>query len=117
MWFDDQVAVISGAGIVRDAAFEDMTADRLEPLLDVHLKRAFNVTGPAPQSWRTSPTDGYRWLAAKSAACWVIPFTEYEAWAKLGRPPGSPLQMVSPSAQRASVLGAYSGPMVTSGAP
>ena len=32
--------VINNAGIVRDAPFEDMTADRLEPLLDVHLKGA-----------------------------------------------------------------------------
>ena len=39
--------VINNAGIVRDAPFEGMTADRLEPLLDVHLKGAFYVTGPA----------------------------------------------------------------------
>ena len=39
--------LINNAGIVRDAAFEDMTADRLDPLLDVHLKGAFNVTRPA----------------------------------------------------------------------
>ncbi|MEB3981625.1 SDR family NAD(P)-dependent oxidoreductase [Mycobacterium sp. 663a-19] len=39
--------VVNNAGIVRDAPFEDMTADRLEPLLDVHLKGAFYVTRPA----------------------------------------------------------------------
>jgi NAD(P)-dependent dehydrogenase (short-subunit alcohol dehydrogenase family) len=39
--------VINNAGIVRDAPFEDMTADRLEPVLDVHLKGAFYVTRPA----------------------------------------------------------------------
>jgi NAD(P)-dependent dehydrogenase (short-subunit alcohol dehydrogenase family) len=39
--------VINNAGIVRDAPFEDMTADRLEPLMDVHLKGAFYVTRPA----------------------------------------------------------------------
>jgi NAD(P)-dependent dehydrogenase (short-subunit alcohol dehydrogenase family) len=39
--------VINNAGIVRDAPFEDITADRLEPLLDVHLKGAFYVTRPA----------------------------------------------------------------------
>ncbi|MGB7146909.1 SDR family NAD(P)-dependent oxidoreductase [Mycobacterium sp.] len=39
--------VINNAGIVRDAPFEDVTADRLEPLLDVHLKGAFHVTRPA----------------------------------------------------------------------
>ncbi len=39
--------VINNAGIVGDAVFEDMTADRLEPLLDVHLRGAFYVTRPA----------------------------------------------------------------------
>jgi NAD(P)-dependent dehydrogenase (short-subunit alcohol dehydrogenase family) len=39
--------VINNAGIVRDAPFEAMTPDRLEPLLDVHLKGAFYVTRPA----------------------------------------------------------------------
>ncbi|WP_231981901.1 SDR family NAD(P)-dependent oxidoreductase [Mycobacterium sp. E2327] len=39
--------VINNAGIVGDAPFEDMTADRLEPLIDVHLKGAFHVTRPA----------------------------------------------------------------------
>jgi NAD(P)-dependent dehydrogenase (short-subunit alcohol dehydrogenase family) len=39
--------VINNAGIVSDAPFEDTTADRLEPLLDVHLKGAFYVTRPA----------------------------------------------------------------------
>ena len=36
--------VINNAGIVGDAPFEDMTPDRLEPLVDVHLNGAFNVT-------------------------------------------------------------------------
>jgi NAD(P)-dependent dehydrogenase (short-subunit alcohol dehydrogenase family) len=39
--------VINNAGIVGDAPFEDMTADRLAPLVDVHLKGAFYVTRPA----------------------------------------------------------------------
>jgi NAD(P)-dependent dehydrogenase (short-subunit alcohol dehydrogenase family) len=39
--------VINNAGIVRDAPFEDITADRLEPLVDVHLRGAFHVTRPA----------------------------------------------------------------------
>jgi NAD(P)-dependent dehydrogenase (short-subunit alcohol dehydrogenase family) len=39
--------VINNAGIVGDAPFEDMTAHRLEPLIDVHLKGAFYVTRPA----------------------------------------------------------------------
>lgn len=44
--------VINNAGIVSDAPFEDMTADRLEPLLDVHLKGAFYVTRPAWKAMR-----------------------------------------------------------------
>jgi len=39
--------VINNAGIVGDAPFEEMTADRLNPLMDVHLKGAFYVTRPA----------------------------------------------------------------------
>ena len=39
--------VINNAGIVGDAPFEDMTADPLIPLIDVHLKGAFYVTRPA----------------------------------------------------------------------
>jgi NAD(P)-dependent dehydrogenase (short-subunit alcohol dehydrogenase family) len=44
--------VINNAGIVSDAPFEDVTADRLAPLLDVHLKGAFYVTGPAWKAMR-----------------------------------------------------------------
>jgi NAD(P)-dependent dehydrogenase (short-subunit alcohol dehydrogenase family) len=44
--------VINNAGIVGDAPFEDMTPDRIEPLLDVHLKGAFYVTRPAWQVMR-----------------------------------------------------------------
>ncbi|ORW45638.1 short-chain dehydrogenase [Mycobacterium paraense] len=44
--------VINNAGIVDDAPFEDMTADRLEPLIDVHLRGAFYVTRPAWASMR-----------------------------------------------------------------
>jgi NAD(P)-dependent dehydrogenase (short-subunit alcohol dehydrogenase family) len=44
--------VINNAGIVRDAPFENITADRLDPLIDVHLKGAFNVTRPAWKSMR-----------------------------------------------------------------
>ncbi len=44
--------VINNAGIVRDAPFEDMTADRFEPLLDVHLRGAFCVTRPAWKAMR-----------------------------------------------------------------
>jgi NAD(P)-dependent dehydrogenase (short-subunit alcohol dehydrogenase family) len=39
--------LVNNAGIVGDARFGDMTADRLNPLLDVHVKGAFFVTRPA----------------------------------------------------------------------
>ncbi|OSC24250.1 short-chain dehydrogenase [Mycobacterium vulneris] len=58
--------VINNAGIVGDAPFEDMTAQRLEPLLDVHLKGAFYVTRPA---WKVMREQGYgRILHTCSAA-------------------------------------------------
>jgi NAD(P)-dependent dehydrogenase (short-subunit alcohol dehydrogenase family) len=58
--------VINNAGIVGDAPFADMTADRLEPLLDVHLKGAFYVTRPA---WKVMRKQGYgRILNTCSAA-------------------------------------------------
>jgi NAD(P)-dependent dehydrogenase (short-subunit alcohol dehydrogenase family) len=58
--------VINNAGIVRDAPFEDMTAEQFEPLLDVHLRGAFHVTGPA---WKVMREQGYgRILNTTSAA-------------------------------------------------
>ena len=39
--------VISNAGILRDKAFHNMTPELLDPVLDVHLKGAFNVIRPA----------------------------------------------------------------------
>jgi NAD(P)-dependent dehydrogenase (short-subunit alcohol dehydrogenase family) len=58
--------VINNAGIVRDAPFEDLTADLLEPLLDVHLKGAFYVTRPA---WKVMRAQRYgRILNTCSAA-------------------------------------------------
>jgi NAD(P)-dependent dehydrogenase (short-subunit alcohol dehydrogenase family) len=58
--------VINNAGIVRDAPFEDITADRLDPLIDVHLKGAFNVSRPA---WKLMRENGYgRILNTCSAA-------------------------------------------------
>jgi NAD(P)-dependent dehydrogenase (short-subunit alcohol dehydrogenase family) len=58
--------VINNAGIVRDAPFEDMTADRFDPLLDVHLRGAFCVTRPA---WKAMRERGYgRILNTCSAA-------------------------------------------------
>src|SRR5438132_3376389 len=39
--------VMNNAGILRDKTFQNMTPDLLNPVLDVHLKGAFNVTRPA----------------------------------------------------------------------
>ena len=39
--------LINNAGTVSDADFDDMTEERLSPLVDVHLKGAFFVTRPA----------------------------------------------------------------------
>lgn len=39
--------VVNNAGILRDERFDAMTMDLLDPVLDVHLKGAFNVTRPA----------------------------------------------------------------------
>jgi NAD(P)-dependent dehydrogenase (short-subunit alcohol dehydrogenase family) len=39
--------VVNNAGILRDKTFHNMTADLLEPVIDVHLKGAFYVTRPA----------------------------------------------------------------------
>src|SRR3954468_3535446 len=39
--------VINNAGILRDKSFTGMSSELLDPVLDVHLKGAFNVTQPA----------------------------------------------------------------------
>jgi NAD(P)-dependent dehydrogenase (short-subunit alcohol dehydrogenase family) len=48
--------VINNAGILRDKTFHNMTPDLLNPVLDVHLKGAFNVTRPA---WIHMREQGY----------------------------------------------------------
>jgi NAD(P)-dependent dehydrogenase (short-subunit alcohol dehydrogenase family) len=44
--------LINNAGTVSDADFDDMTDDRLSPLLDVHFKGAFFTTRPAWKAMR-----------------------------------------------------------------
>jgi NAD(P)-dependent dehydrogenase (short-subunit alcohol dehydrogenase family) len=39
--------LVNNAGILRDAAFKNMTADQVNAVLDVHLRGAFNVTRAA----------------------------------------------------------------------
>ena len=48
--------VINNAGILRDKAFQSMTPDMVDPVIDVHLKGAFNVTRPA---WIRMREQGY----------------------------------------------------------
>lgn len=48
--------VVNNAGILRDASFKKTTPDRLDPVIDVHLKGAFNVTRPA---WSLMSEQGY----------------------------------------------------------
>ncbi len=48
--------VVNNAGILRDKSFPNLTADLLEPVLDVHLKGAFYVTRPA---WIKMREQGY----------------------------------------------------------
>ena len=45
--------VVNNAGILRDASFKNMEADKVQAVLDVHLKGAFNVTQPAWEHMRT----------------------------------------------------------------
>ena len=44
--------LVNKAGTVSDAAFDDMTDERLSPLVDVHLNGAFFVTRPAWKAMR-----------------------------------------------------------------
>jgi NAD(P)-dependent dehydrogenase (short-subunit alcohol dehydrogenase family) len=44
--------IVNNAGILRDASFKNMDRDKLEPVLDVHLKGSFYVTQPAWEHFR-----------------------------------------------------------------
>ena len=48
--------VVNNAGILRDAAFKNMTPELLDPVIDVHLKGAFYVTHAA---WGLMREQGY----------------------------------------------------------
>jgi NAD(P)-dependent dehydrogenase (short-subunit alcohol dehydrogenase family) len=61
--------VINNAGIVRDAPFEDMTPERFEPLLDVHLKGAFHVTRPA---WKLMREQRYGRIVNTCSAAGIL---------------------------------------------
>ena len=61
--------VINNAGILRDKTFHNMTPDLLDPVLDVHLKGAFNVTKPA---WLHMREQQYGRVVSTSSAAGIF---------------------------------------------
>ena len=61
--------VINNAGILRDKSFHNMTPDLVGPVLDVHLRGAFNVTQPA---WPHMREQGYGRVISTSSAAGVF---------------------------------------------
>lgn len=57
--------VVNNAGIVRDKSFPKMTIDLIEPVVDVHLMGAFNVTLPA---YRVMKDKNYGRIISTSSA-------------------------------------------------
>ncbi len=58
-------AVIHNAGVWRHKYFAEMTADQLDPVLDVHLRGAFFVTQPA---WPVMQAKGYGRIVLTSSS-------------------------------------------------
>jgi len=58
-------AVVHNAGVWRNVPFEQMTSDQLEPVIDVHLRGAFNVTQPA---WSIMKDKGYGRIVLTSSS-------------------------------------------------
>ncbi|MEY4606093.1 MAG: SDR family oxidoreductase [Ilumatobacteraceae bacterium] len=61
--------VVNNAGILRDKAFHNMEPDLLDPVLDVHLRGAFNVTRPA---WTLMREQGYGRIVSTSSAAGIF---------------------------------------------
>lgn len=61
--------LVNNAGIVRDVAFGAMTPGDLDPMIDVHLKGAFHVTGPA---WRVMREEGYGRVVNTASAADIL---------------------------------------------
>jgi NAD(P)-dependent dehydrogenase (short-subunit alcohol dehydrogenase family) len=61
--------VINNAGILRDKAFNNMTPELMNPVLDVHLKGAFHVSQPA---WLLMREQGYGRIISTSSAAGVF---------------------------------------------
>jgi NAD(P)-dependent dehydrogenase (short-subunit alcohol dehydrogenase family) len=61
--------IVNNAGILRDASFKNMDADKVNPVLDVHLRGAFNVTQPA---WEGMRERGYGRIVCTSSGAGVF---------------------------------------------
>jgi len=61
--------VINNAGILRDKTFHNMTPDLLDPVIDVHLKGAFNVTRPA---WINMREHGYGRIVNTASSAGIL---------------------------------------------
>jgi NAD(P)-dependent dehydrogenase (short-subunit alcohol dehydrogenase family) len=61
--------VINNAGILRDSSFKNMDASKVDPVLDVHLKGAFNVTQPA---WEHMRSQGYGRIVCTASGAGVF---------------------------------------------
>ncbi|MBI4932709.1 MAG: SDR family oxidoreductase [Actinobacteria bacterium] len=61
--------VVNNAGILRDKAFGNMEPELLDPVIDVHLKGAFNVTRPA---WAIMKEQGYGRIVSTSSAAGIF---------------------------------------------
>jgi NAD(P)-dependent dehydrogenase (short-subunit alcohol dehydrogenase family) len=62
-------AILHYAGSWRHALFDDMTADQVDPVLDVHLRGAFFVTQPA---WSIMKSKGYGRIMLTSSSTGVF---------------------------------------------
>jgi NAD(P)-dependent dehydrogenase (short-subunit alcohol dehydrogenase family) len=61
--------VVNNAGILRDKSFHNRDADLFDPVIDVHLRGAFNVTQPA---WKIMREQGYGRIVSTSSAAGIF---------------------------------------------
>ncbi|WP_017615969.1 SDR family NAD(P)-dependent oxidoreductase [Nocardiopsis salina] len=61
--------LINNAGIIRDIPFDDLNPDHLNAMIDVHLKGAFHVTGPA---WRVMRDQGHGRIVNTTSAAGIL---------------------------------------------
>jgi len=67
--FGDLDIVVNNAGILRDKSFHNMDAELFDPVIDVHLRGAFNVTQPA---WKVMREQGYGRIVSTSSAAGIF---------------------------------------------